>query len=212
MNMSIDVPGLIGAVTREVRDAERDGKPARVVVATRTYDTSLEDLWDAISNPERLPRWFAPVTGEFKLGGKYQVQGNAGGTITRCEPPRHLALTWEMFGAVSWVEVDLVSEGEGARLELRHIAHPEAHWDQFGAGAVGVGWELGLLGLYLHLSNPGVFKPPESDPAWGASDEAKSFMRASGDAWGQAEIAGGEDRDTALRRAQATKKFYCGET
>lgn len=210
--MSIDVPALIGAVTREVRDLERDGKPARMVVAARSYDTSVEDLWDAISNPERLPRWFAPVTGEFKLGGKYQVQGNASGTITRCEPPRHLALTWEFGGGVSWVEVDLALEGEGARLELRHIAHPEAHWDQFGAGAVGIGWELGLLGLYLHLSNPGLAKPPETDPAWGASEEAKSFMRASGDAWGAAEIAGGEESATALRRAETTKRFYCGET
>lgn len=209
--MSIDVPSLIGAVNREVRDVEREGRTARVVIATRTYDTTVEDLWDAISNAERLPRWFAPVTGDFRLGGKYQVQGNAGGTITRCEPPKHLALTWEFGGGVSWVEVDLSAEGDGARLELRHTAYPEAHWDQFGAGAVGIGWELGLLGLYLHLSNPGKAKPPESDPAWGATDEAKSFMRASGDAWGQAEISGGAERDVALKRAETTKKFYCGE-
>lgn len=209
--MSIDIPKLIGAVSREVRDAERDGKPARIVVLGRTYDTGIDDLWDAITNAERLPRWFAPVTGDFKLGGAYAVQGNASGTITACEPPKHLALTWEFGGGVSWVEVDLSSEGESARLELRHIAYPEAHWDQFGAGAVGIGWELGLLGLYLYLSSGGVAKPPEADPAWAASEEAKTFMRASGDAWGAAEIAGGEDRDTALRRAASTVKFYCGE-
>lgn len=210
--MSIDIPALIGAVSREVRRVDREGREALVVVASRTYETDIDDLWDAISNPERLPRWFAPVTGDFRLGGKYHVQGNASGTITRCDKPRELALTWEFGGGVSWVEVSLRPDGEHARLELRHIAYPEAHWDQFGAGAVGIGWELGLMGLHLHLTNKSMDKPPESDPAWGATDQAKTFMRASGDRWGAAEIAGGVPADDALRRAESTKKFYCGET
>lgn len=209
--MSIDVPKLIGAVTREVRDIELEGRTARVVVASRAFDTGLEDLWDALTNGERIPRWFAPVSGDFKLGGQYAITGNASGTITRCEPPRHLALTWEFGGGVSWVEVDLQAHGAGALLELRHTAYPDAHWDQFGAGAVGIGWELSLLGLYLYLSHPGSGKPPESDPAWAESEEARRFMRASGDGWGAAEIANGEDAPTALRRAAKTKKFYCGE-
>lgn len=209
--MSIDVPGLIGAVTREVRDVEREGRTARVVVASRRYDTSVEDLWDAITNAERIPRWFLPIEGELRLGGRYQFKGNAGGTITRCEPPHELAATWEFGGGVSWVEVSLRADGDGATLELRHTAYPEAHWDQFGAGAVGIGWELGLFGLVRHLQNPSAARPPEGDPAWMATEEAKSFMRASGDAWGQAEIAGGADRETAFKRAEATKKFYCGE-
>jgi uncharacterized protein YndB with AHSA1/START domain len=210
--MSIDVPSLIGAVNREVRDVERDGRTARVVVATRTYDTSVEDLWDAITSAERIPRWFLPIEGDLRLGGKYQFKGNAGGTITRCEPPRELAATWEFMGGVSWVEVSLRPDGDGARLELKHTAYPEAHWEQFGAGAVGIGWELGLMGLYLHIKNPNATeRPPEADPAWGATEEAKSFMRASGTAWGEAEIAGGEDGDTATKRAETTIKFYSGE-
>lgn len=209
--MSIDVTKLISAVSREVRDLDYGGKPARAVVATRLYDTSLDDLWDAVTNAERIPRWFMPISGELRLGGRYQLQGNAGGTITRCERPHHLAMTWEFGGAVTWVEVDLSPEGEGARLELRHIAHPEAHWEQFGAGAVGIGWELGLFGLYLHLSNPGAARPPESDPAWLATDEAKSLITQSGDAWGEAEIAGGAQAGDARARADRTKKFYRGE-
>ena len=90
--MTDDIARLIGAVTREVRTETYEGKDAKVVVASRVYDTSVKDLWDAITNAERLPRWFAPVTGELMLGGKYQVQGNASGTITRCEPPRELAM------------------------------------------------------------------------------------------------------------------------
>lgn len=211
--MTIDVARLIGAVTREVREIDRDGKPARVVVASRSYDTSVEDLWDAISNQERLPRWFAPVHGELRLGGKYQVEGNAGGTITRCEPPRELSLTWEFGGGVSWVEVSLRAEGaERAHLELRHIMHPEEHWDKFGPGAVGIGWELGLMGMDIHIANPNAGKPPESDPQWFATDEAKSFMRASAEAWRDAAIAAGDDATWARDSAEKTRKFYSGET
>src|SRR5215510_2836460 len=131
----IDVIRTIGAVTREVASREHEGRPARVVVATRTYDTSMEDAWDAISNPERIPRWFLPVSGDLKLGGRYQLQGNAGGEITGCEPPRHLAVTWEFAGEVSWVRVELSEDGEGTHLELEHLAHvDDARWAQFGPG------------------------------------------------------------------------------
>lgn len=208
--MSIDVPSLIGAVDRQVRDVEREGRIARVVVATRTYDTSVEDLWNAITTRERIERWFLPIEGDLRLGGKYQFEGNAGGTITRCEPPHELAATWEFGGGVSWVEVSLRADGDRARLELKHTAYPEAHWDQFGAGAVGIGWELGLLGLYLHLSSPTGEKPPEANPAWMGSDEGKSFVRASGAAWGKAEIANGADAADATARADRTIKFYGG--
>lgn len=208
--MSIDVPGLIGAVDREVRDVVREGRTARVVVATRTYDTDVEDLWDAITTRERIERWFLPIEGDLRLGGKYQFKGNAGGTITRCEPPHELAATWEFGGGVSWVEVSLRPDGEGARLELKHTAYPEAHWDQFGAGAVGIGWELGLLGLHLHLSSQTGAKPPEADPAWMASNEAKAFIHASGTAWGEAEILSGADASDATQRADRTIKFYGG--
>lgn len=208
--MTGDITALIGAVTREVRSTTFADKPARVVVATRVYDTDIDDLWDAITNPERLPRWFMPISGELKLGGRYQLEGNAGGAITRCEPPRELAVTWEFGGGVSWVTVSLREEGEATRLELHHIAHPEAHWDQFGPGAVGVGWEFGLMGLVRHLENPNA-RPPESDEAWMASDEAKRFVRLSAEAWRDAAIASGDDAGWAAESAERTRKFYSGE-
>ncbi len=207
--MSSDILGLIGAVHRDVRHGERDGKPTKTVVLSRAYDTSVEDLWDALSKAERLPRWFAPVTGELKLGGRYQVEGNAGGTITRCEPPRELAMTWEFGGGVSWVEVSLSPEGERARLELRHIAHPEEHWDMFGPGAVGVGWELGLMGLARHYRN--AVRPAEAANDWHTTDDGKLFMRKSAQAWGEADARGGEDAAKAAERAERTRKFYSGE-
>lgn len=209
--MNINVPAMIGAVVREVAIREQDGKPARAVIATRAYDTTLDDLWDAITRPERIPRWFLPVTGDLKLGGRYQLQGNAGGTITACEPPRRLSLTWEFGGQVSWVNVTLSEAGDGAQLELEHVAHVDNdHWKQFGPGAVGIGWELSLIGLALHLTS-GAQVEPDGFAAWSAGPDGKALMTASGTAWGEAHAASGEEAETARASAARTVAFYTGE-
>jgi Activator of Hsp90 ATPase homolog 1-like protein len=99
--IEIDIERIFGAVKREVSAREREGRTARVANVARTYDTHVEDLWDALTNHERIPRWFLPVSGDLRLGGRYQLEGNASGTITACEPPRHLAATWEYGDEVS---------------------------------------------------------------------------------------------------------------
>jgi uncharacterized protein YndB with AHSA1/START domain len=208
--MQIDVPAFLGAVTRSVEERERDGKPVRVVIASRRYDTGIDDLWEALTSPERLPRWFMPVSGELKLGGRYQIQGNAGGTVAECAPPRRLALTWEFGAQVSWVTVDLVAEGDGAtRLTLEHMAPIDPHWETYGSGAVGVGWDLSLMGLARHVASGQPRNQPEVE-AWLASDEGKTYIRGCAAGWAEAEAAGGEDPAKAQARAQATAKFYTG--
>jgi uncharacterized protein YndB with AHSA1/START domain len=210
--VKFDVLRYIGAATREIRNREYEGRTARVLVATCSYDTTAEDLWDAITSAERISRWFLPVSGELRLGGRYQLQGNAGGEITGCEPPRALALTWEMGGQVSWVHVRLapLSDG-GTSLQLEHIAHvPDDLWNQFGPGAVGIGWDLGLmLGLGRHLSTGEAVDPKEA-AAWTASEEGKDFVRRSSDEWCRASIAAGTDEASARVAASRTTAFYTG--
>ena len=147
--MIIDVSRQIGAVTRELTRVEKNGAMAWKLIATRDYDTNPTDLWDALTNPERIPRWFLPISGDLRLGGNYQFQGNAGGDILTCKPPTHLGVTWVMHGQPSWVDVHLAAKpGGGTQLKLEHVAHvPDDFWKQYGPGAVGVGWEQGLLGL-----------------------------------------------------------------
>src|SRR4051794_10347845 len=94
---------IFGAEFRRVENREYLGQAVLVAVAIRSYDTTVEDLWEAITTRERVARWFLPVEGELKLGGRYQLVGNAGGTITLCEPPKSLELTWEIMGGTSWV-------------------------------------------------------------------------------------------------------------
>ncbi len=67
---------------------------ARTALLRRRYDASIEDVWDACTDPERLSRWFMKPTGDLRVGGTYQLEGNAGGEILRCEPPRALTVTW----------------------------------------------------------------------------------------------------------------------
>ncbi|TRO95416.1 SRPBCC family protein [Glycocaulis profundi] len=208
--MSLDFASALGAVTRSVTDTERDGAPAKVVTLARAYDTSAEDLWDAATNPERLPRWFAPVTGDFRPGGKYQIKGNASGTITACEPPRRLDLTWEFGGGVSWVELRLSPEAAGrTRLSLSHICPVDEFWSQYGPGAGGVGWDLAMLGLSLHASDPDWERFDEE--AFATSPEGIAFITGAGRDWGRAAAASGEDPGQAKAAADRTIAFYTGQ-
>lgn len=209
MTTQIDPGTYAGLVRREVRSGERDGQPTRTVVAQRTYRADREDVWDALTNAERLPRWFLPISGDLTVGGRYQLEGNAGGTVERCDKPELVGVTWEFGGGMSWLEVQLTEADGGTTLELRHEAVVEEHWKQFGPGAVGVGWDLSLLGLGLHLDTGESVDPKEFE-SWSTSDEGKDFVRLSSDGWGEAAISGGDDREHALAAAEMVRKFFTG--
>jgi uncharacterized protein YndB with AHSA1/START domain len=208
--MALDVENHLGSVERSVSSPERDGQPARSVTLTRSYATTVEDLWDAVTNSERIPRWFLPVSGELEYGGRYQLEGNAGGEITACEPLSHFALTWEFGEDVSWVEARFSEDGAGsARLTLTHTAYLSEHWSEYGPGAVGVGWELGLMGLAIHIAQPTEPMPDEVDFA--TSPDGKAFITGSSQRWGHASVAAGTDPDAAGAAARRTTAFYTGE-
>ena len=209
--MILDVECHLGAVERSVSSLERDGQPARAVTLSRSYATTIEDLWDAVTNDERIPRWFLPISGELEPGGRYQLEGNAGGAIKACEPLSHFALTWEFGEDVSWVEVRFSDGGAGrATLTLTHTAHHSEHWGDYGPGAVGVGWELGLMGLAIHLSQPTEPKPDEA--AFATSPHGKALITGSSERWGQAAVAAGAEPDAARAAVRRTTAFYTGES
>ena len=62
-----------------------------------------------------------PVSGDLRIGGRYQLEGNAGGTVESCDPPT--AFTWKYDSDVAWVTVTLTPDGQRTTLELRHTAH-----------------------------------------------------------------------------------------
>ena len=120
--MMIEVDHQINEVRRTVGGRVLEAGEARVVTLSQSYATDAEDLWDACTNIERIPRWFLPITGDLQAGGQYQLEGNANGTILTCDPPREFTATWEYGGGVSWIEVRVTHEGR------RSIARrPGAH-------------------------------------------------------------------------------------
>ena len=208
--MDFNVEENLGAVDRSVSSLQRDGQPAHAVTLARTYATTHEDLWDAVTHAERIPRWFLPITGNLELGGSYQLEGNAGGRVTACQPPSRYAITWEFGGIVTWVDVRVSAEGpDHARFTITHTAHHSDHWDTFGPGATGVGFEMGLLGLAMHLEDP---DQPKPDPLeFARSRDGKALITGSGRAWGEAAIAAGADPELARAAASSTIAFYTGE-
>ncbi|MEM6703328.1 MAG: SRPBCC family protein [Acidobacteriota bacterium] len=209
--MTLDLTRAIGAISRKLTIVDHEGRPAESIVASRHYDTPIDDLWDAMTHPERLPRWFLPVEGDLRVGGRFQLKGNAGGEILECEPPARLALTWEAGGNTSWVRVDLETQDGGTLLTLEQLAHtPPEFWEQYGPGATGVGWDLTLFGLDEYFRDEPVVVP-ETAEAWALSEEGKNFSRQSSEAWGAASIAAGTDPEAARAATDNTTKFYTGE-
>ncbi len=210
----IDVAHQISAVQRRVGSRVLEAGDARTVTVSQVYDADLEDVWDACTNPERIPRWFLPVTGDLRVGGRYQLEGNASGEILRCDPPQGFDATWEYGGEVSWIELRLTPEPGGrTRFTLEHIAHvDDERWAEFGPGAVGVGWDLALIGLALHLAGGGAAVDPAEVAAWSASDDGRRFMALASDEWRDASVAAGTKPDAAREAADRTTAFYTAES
>ena len=183
------------------------------VLLRRNYPAEIGDVWDALTNPDRVKRWFLPVSGDLRLGGRYQLVGNAGGTVESCDAPNSYGVTWEYGGGVTWVTVRLTEVEPGrTRVELQHVA-PSADlgaemWEQFGPSATGIGWDQTLLGLAQHLSTGEV--RPDNAQEWLVSDEGISFMRGSADRWASAHVAFGADADVARAAADTTFAAYTG--
>jgi uncharacterized protein YndB with AHSA1/START domain len=135
-------------VVREIAD--------RTVVLRRRYEADIEDVWSAWTEPERLNRWFLPVSGDLREGGSFSLEGDASGEILACERPRRLRVTW-VYGdrPVDEVELRLMPDGDGTLVELSHATAAELV--EYGGARVdavpgiGAGWELPVAYLDRYL-------------------------------------------------------------
>jgi uncharacterized protein YndB with AHSA1/START domain len=207
----IDIVREIEAVEREVGEGRIPAGTGKAIRLRRRYDAPIEEVWDALTTPDRINRWFLPVSGDFRIGGRYQLEGNAGGEIVACERPNRLKVTW-VYGEnatdadVSEVELRLSAvDAETTAFELEHTAVvPEEFWDQYGPGAVGVGWDGAVLGLGLHLRGGFIDDPL----AWQVSDEGRDFNTRSSEAWGAAHAASGASPEAVERAVAGSTAFY----
>lgn len=209
----MDFNKAIGVDTREVGRGEREGHPTHVVRIKGTYSTTQEDLWSAATEEKRLKRWFGKVSGDFRHGGRFSIEGNAEGEIEVCEPPRTLSLTWEFAGNTSWVTVTIEGAEEGTELTIEHELptdrESEAHWAKYGPGATGVGWELAMLGMDGYLQSDGR-SVIEAGQVWAEGEVGKDRLRSWAKAWGEAHAKEGAPKQAAMETAQRTANFYTG--
>lgn len=174
----IDIANQLKAIHREVGKRPSDSGEVVAVLLQRSYAASTEEVWDAVTNPERVKRWFMPLSGDLRVGGTFQLEGNAGGDILECDPPRRLRLTFG--GPTSLVELRLSPAGDDETLlELEHTVPIEMAGSGAGALYVGPGWDGALLALDLFFRGE-----VAADPVAAAnSPEAIEFSKYSVEAW-----------------------------
>ena len=138
-----------------------DGKG--VVRIEDRYDTDIDDLWAAITDPARLARWHGRVEGDLRLGGDFRlyIEANdieSSGRVEACEPPRRLRVTEReteesyrkgqgvpLFQAS--VEATLTPDGDQTILVLEVRGMPLDVIAFYGAG-----WQIHAESLAAHVA------------------------------------------------------------
>ncbi|WP_375389218.1 SRPBCC family protein [uncultured Amnibacterium sp.] len=126
----------------------------RVLVRVQdVYDTTVEDLWSAVTEPARLARWIAEVSGDLRVGGTFTARFTSSwegtGEVLECAPPHRLRVSTREEGAEpNEIEVVITADGDGARLVVEeHGFLPEA------APAHAAGWQVHLEDLGAALAD-----------------------------------------------------------
>jgi uncharacterized protein YndB with AHSA1/START domain len=199
---------IAAEINKVIRKIASTGESHQVVLE-RVFDTDAADLWHACTSPERLSRWFEPVSGDLTLGGRYTLTGSrTEGEVLRCEPDRHLAITWEYEGNVSHVDVDLIPAATGRTLlRVTHHCPGDDHWETYGPAATGVGWEAWLRALSLHLAGDARCAPEEMEQ-FACSPDGQELTRRVANAWGVVDREAGTLGTLADARADRTSAFY----
>lgn len=197
---------LITGVTRTVTTQGSH----HTVQLEHIYEASPEEIWDAITQPQRLEKWFEPTEGELIEGGRYQLtESDTEGTIQRCDRPRSVNITWEYDGDESAVQVTLQPLEGGTHLTIRHTMEENDHWRTYGPAATGIGWESSLVSLALHL-NAASSDILQDLCNFAGSTEGHTYTDDAADAWKTAYVQSGADENQAQQQAIKTAAFYKG--
>jgi uncharacterized protein YndB with AHSA1/START domain len=138
--------------TRIVGSLRHTGSGKGVVRMEDRYDTDIDDLWSALTDPARLARWIAQVDGDLRLGGRIQARFTSSwtgpGRIDVCEAPHHLTVTLSP-GASDETVIDavLVAEQDRTHLVIEERGLPVAELADHGAG-----WQAHVEDLTSHLA------------------------------------------------------------
>ena len=141
--------GLVGSIF-----AIGDGKGA--VRMEDVYDTNADDLWSAVTDPDRLARWIAVVAGDLRVGGTFHARFTSGwegpGRVEICRQPERLLLVMAPGSAdETEIEATITPIGEHTRLVIEERGIPINHLPGHGAG-----WQTHVEDLAAHLAGRAV--------------------------------------------------------
>ena len=110
-----------------------------VVRVEDVYDTSVDDLWEACTSPDRLARWIAVVSGDPVVRGQVHAVFTSTWSgpvrIDACDAPSHLLLTMDPgTDDETQVEAWITAEGPRARLVVEERGLPAGALPAYGAG------------------------------------------------------------------------------
>jgi uncharacterized protein YndB with AHSA1/START domain len=127
------------------------------------YDTTINDLWSAITDPARLARWYGHVEGDLRPGGEFRLYIESAdldstGRVELCEPPRRLQVatreTDESYqrgrGAPPFdesIEATLTADGDQTILVIEVRGMPLDKIAFYGAG-----WQIHAENLAAHIA------------------------------------------------------------
>jgi uncharacterized protein YndB with AHSA1/START domain len=154
--------GETGSATRilgSLRSADGNG----VVRIEDRYDTDIDDLWSALTDPARLARWHGQVDGDLRPGGEFRLyleseEWDGSGRVEACEPPRRLLVTTRETDE-SWrkgegarpfdevIEATLTADGEQTLLVIEVRGVPLDKVAFYGAG-----WQIHAENLATYLA------------------------------------------------------------
>jgi uncharacterized protein YndB with AHSA1/START domain len=157
-----------GRILGSLRSADGKG----VVRIEDRYDTDVDDLWAAITDPDRLARWWGVVEGDLHPGGAFRLSAEweGGGRVEACEPPRLLKVTVresdESFRKGrgvppfdSSIEATLTPAGDQAILVIEVRGMPLDKIAFYGAG-----WQIHAENLAVHLAG---HERGDTEARWG---------------------------------------------
>jgi uncharacterized protein YndB with AHSA1/START domain len=146
-----------------LRTADGEG----IVRMEDRFDTDIEDLWSALTDPRRLARWHSEVKGDLRLGGTFSRRSSDGestGRVDACDPPRRLLVTLRDADPQpgqpeeTVIEATLTSDGDGTVLVVEERGLPLPLLPAYGAGV-----QIHVENLANHIAGR---EPADAEARW----------------------------------------------
>jgi uncharacterized protein YndB with AHSA1/START domain len=134
--MTSNAPGA-ARILGSLRSADGKG----IVRMEDRFDTDIDDLWSALTDPRRLARWLGEVEGYLRLGGEFRAHFFASGwegtgRVEVCEPPQRLLVMTKHPEQPDEhaIEATLAAAGDQTILVLEERGMPLDQLAAYGAG------------------------------------------------------------------------------